>query len=772
METRTVKLTQKDRITQYLQRNPSLTETQARDNLGVKNLRARIDELRKSGVKIYTDRSAGGQTAYRIDPTQNAASQASQLPSNDTKSTQSNQLSTDFKEQFVAAIRQVFEEKGLVLGSKSTETPIRQKLNTKNSEITQTIAEDPAIDNQVTKLDAKVNAVSERLQRQVEIVDGLTSVIKKSTENIKRAGDISRNQDVRRNTILIEAARQLRKDLEGVSTAAQITTDNGREKGSRLDKLRNVNLTVKSAKIVVEGTAKLDMLAPQKEPPRMSGIDKNDVTSKSEDSFGGSGSSGGILGGLGALALGAGVLTMMLNDEVKGKITKVLGEVITGATEKLVSDVIVPVSKAAISTIGEAIKENPVVSSFGVGGLASGASRIASSGANMISGVGKIATKLGADGVASSASGMASGAANAARYAKIAARGAPLVGGMIDFGARMYEGQGLGRSGVGAVFSTAGAMGGAATGAAIGSTVPIVGTAIGGILGGVAGGWLGGKVGDGLSDSMFSDEQTYSTGGTGKDIDGNRPPSQMKPEESKEFTFNYLVSQGFTREQAAGILGNIMHETGGFKKFLNPMDRTADGTPKGPSMGIVQWNGPRITDFEKHVGKKPTSASLKEQLDFMLYEMKSSPQYYGLNQLKQAGSAKDAAIIFENKFERPAKSAGSTKSRINYANQVLSEMNNKTATIQSVPKSTAKMEVPKTPSIFTPSAAPLKDVAPLAESMATPTIMMPQISTINAPTTNVSGGSSSSGSQVTTVRDKTNGFVRNADKHTGFNFSR
>jgi uncharacterized Zn finger protein (UPF0148 family) len=179
----------------------------------------------------------------------------------------------------------------------------------------------------------------------------------------------------------------------------------------------------------------------------------------------------------------------------------------------------------------------------------------------------------------------------------------------------------------------------------------------------------------------------------------------------------------------------------------------------------------KIKDFEKRMGKKPTSASLREQLDFMMYEMKSSPEYYGLNRLKQAKTAKDASMIFESKFERPAVNAESTRSRINSANKVLGEMNAKTSTIGQIPNNATKMSIPKNPSIFSPSSTPLKNIAAAADASSSPTIIMPQTTNINAPATNVSGGGSG-GSQVVSVRDSTNSLTRNADKNTGFGFAR
>lgn len=734
MEKRTVKMSQKDKIKEFLQNNPSLSSSQAKEQLGVGNLRARIDELRKSGVKVFTEQLPNGQYVYRMNqPEPQTQSAAPVIP--------------DLKEQFAQAIKQVLEDKGMLLGSSKQHAPIRQRLEGKNATIADTINGDSELSAEVAKVDGQLRDISNRLSQQVQIVDGLTSVIKKSTENIKRMGEIDRVQDVKRNMVLIDAAKSLRKEMEGVGAAAQITQDTGRKgKQNRQDSLRNPTLNVKSAKIVIEGSAKLDLLAP-KEVKRMSGIDKEDKKPTTSDREYSGGSSTGILRGLGALALGAGALSLLMNDEVRDKLTENLGGIIRGATEKLVEHVIVPLSKKAVSAVGEAAMENPALSAFGIGGLSKTASSMASK-------VGRGASMLGASGIAQKA-GVASGAA------KTAARTLPLVGGAIDFGARMMEGQSVGKAGAGAMASTIGGV----VGATLLSPIPVVGP----MIGGVGGAWIGGKIGDGLYNGFFGDDASSGsetlTGA--ENIDGDVPPSRMKPEDAKMYTFNYLLNNGFSKEQAAGIIGNIMTETNDFKNFVNPNDKTKSGKSVGRAAGIVQWNQGRLKEFQRVVGKDPSDASLKEQLDFMMYELKNGEKA-AMAAVSKTTNARDAALAFEAKFERSAKDPVHMRARVSNAEKVLRQMNTMSAL---PPKNTATMTVPQTPTFLPRSSTPLKDVAPLADMVNTPSIMMPQITNVNAPSTTVAGGSSG-GTHVVSVRDSTNPFTRNADKHTGFNFAR
>lgn len=59
-------MTQNAKITSYLFKGRTLTEAQARAQLGVTNLSARVHELRKRGVQIRTVSTKTGKTAYAI----------------------------------------------------------------------------------------------------------------------------------------------------------------------------------------------------------------------------------------------------------------------------------------------------------------------------------------------------------------------------------------------------------------------------------------------------------------------------------------------------------------------------------------------------------------------------------------------------------------------------------------------------------------------------------------------------------------------------------
>ena len=115
-----------------------------------------------------------------------------------------------------------------------------------------------------------------------------------------------------------------------------------------------------------------------------------------------------------------------------------------------------------------------------------------------------------------------------------------------------------------------------------------------------------------------------------------------------KYSYNYLVSKGLTPVAAAGIVGNLVAESG--------LDTRIKGTAddKG-SVGIAQWHSERkegLMNFAKNQGKNYDS--LNVQLDYILHEL-SQPEYKDtFSSLQSAKTAAESTNIFMNKYERPA----------------------------------------------------------------------------------------------------------------------
>lgn len=137
---------------------------------------------------------------------------------------------------------------------------------------------------------------------------------------------------------------------------------------------------------------------------------------------------------------------------------------------------------------------------------------------------------------------------------------------------------------------------------------------------------------------------------------------------NEKAAFDFFVSKGFSAVQAAGIVGNLMQESG-----IDPTIQEYDG---GPGRGIAQWSVGGRWDtgtnanavwYANQQGKSVWSFDL--QLDFILWELTSKG--YGYSKLKAATTIDDATAIFENEYELCPSSLAlcALSSRVTYAHE-------------------------------------------------------------------------------------------------------
>ena len=243
-----------------------------------------------------------------------------------------------------------------------------------------------------------------------------------------------------------------------------------------------------------------------------------------------------------------------------------------------------------------------------------------------------------------------------------------------------------------------GGLAGASIGAAIGTAiVPVIGTAIGGLVGGLIGAYGGGKLGkevgkvggDLLTDKDKKDKESDkdvnmkltgsfvemtkvtlaftnalkeasdalggmstggvtggTAGGTAGGGGGGRGGGDATGSTSGngQTAMEKAMAAGYTKEQAAGLVGNLQQESG-----MNPTARNErEGT-----QGIAQWRGERLEAFKKKYGKEVMYATLDEQMDFVLHELETTEKKAG-NLLKNAKTAAEAAAIVDKFYERSA----------------------------------------------------------------------------------------------------------------------
>ncbi|EOS7764578.1 phage tail protein [Enterococcus hirae] len=145
-------------------------------------------------------------------------------------------------------------------------------------------------------------------------------------------------------------------------------------------------------------------------------------------------------------------------------------------------------------------------------------------------------------------------------------------------------------------------------------------------------------------------------------------PSELKTDAEKRAwrIYDILCNDGFTKQSACGILGNVQQETGG---TFDP-DTVQIG---GPAYGIVQWDGsayplvgPATWDGKVYVqnlfnaaGIKDPITSLDAQVRLLIWTF-TNGQWMGVVQpttfegLKACTDPRQAAYAFERNYERPA----------------------------------------------------------------------------------------------------------------------
>lgn len=152
----------------------------------------------------------------------------------------------------------------------------------------------------------------------------------------------------------------------------------------------------------------------------------------------------------------------------------------------------------------------------------------------------------------------------------------------------------------------------------------------------------------------FGDDTTESTSGCGC--------SGLVGSNNQQKAFNYFASNGYSKEQAAGIVGNMIHESG-----VEPgrLQNTTSGTVTSPSAavdsplgwGIVQWTpaGKMIRPSRQAGIEDDVIGSLDYQLDFLRKQLAGEtaiPEGNAGEQLKRTSTAEDAAVAFGRYYER------------------------------------------------------------------------------------------------------------------------
>jgi hypothetical protein len=183
-----------------------------------------------------------------------------------------------------------------------------------------------------------------------------------------------------------------------------------------------------------------------------------------------------------------------------------------------------------------------------------------------------------------------------------------------------------------------------------------------------------------LGVAIISCIDTSATSSCGGSLAGNT---------NAEKAFRFFVAKGYQPFQAAGIIGNMMVESGVMPQRLQgtsidtitPAESVGD---KNIGWGIVQWTpGSKIIRPSFDAGKDPNDLAV--QLDFLFNQLEGNPpvpEKTAGDQLKATTTVEQAVLAFQgNKsvggeyvgFERPKDQTGSVATRTSFAIDALTQ---------------------------------------------------------------------------------------------------
>ena len=134
----------------------------------------------------------------------------------------------------------------------------------------------------------------------------------------------------------------------------------------------------------------------------------------------------------------------------------------------------------------------------------------------------------------------------------------------------------------------------------------------------------------------------------------SRTPRGAPPAAGKVDPMAFFMRMGWSKEQAAGIVANLKHESN--------FDPRAEGDG-GKAYGVAQWHPDRQANFRKWAGKDIRESTLEEQLGFVNYELTQGSEQRAGRMLRAAENAQQAGAIVSRFYERPANAAAEAAKR-------------------------------------------------------------------------------------------------------------
>lgn len=158
-----------------------------------------------------------------------------------------------------------------------------------------------------------------------------------------------------------------------------------------------------------------------------------------------------------------------------------------------------------------------------------------------------------------------------------------------------------------------------------------------------------------LKNEVANYEDTLPTGeAAGMVLVDDKPKSNFKVSEvGMDLMGDLEETLGLTKEQAAGFVANLDHETLGFK-FMQEIKPVVKGSKGG--YGFAQWTGSRRKEFEAWAQKNNAPInSYEANFGYLIHEIRNTPEGRFMKDLEKTTTAKEAARVVSEKYLRPGK---------------------------------------------------------------------------------------------------------------------
>ena len=141
-----------------------------------------------------------------------------------------------------------------------------------------------------------------------------------------------------------------------------------------------------------------------------------------------------------------------------------------------------------------------------------------------------------------------------------------------------------------------------------------------------------------------------------------QPEANQNVKGDKKKAMNFFLAKGLQPHIAAGIVGNLIHESG--------LNTSAKGD-KGSALGLAQWRLDRRTGLENFAKSRGKNVSdFETQLEWVWQELNSGYKNT-LDKLNQSSNVGQATKIFMDNYERPNVKYANFSSRLKHAESLL-----------------------------------------------------------------------------------------------------